>query len=418
MFKLGVFGVDYRSASFEIREKMSFSSEEIPQVLLRLQNAGVVREVLILSTCNRMEVYCVAQDMDFVVNAICEIKNMCPHSSIKKYSYVYTDIDCVNHLFRVVSGLESMVLGETEIVAQIKHAFNLAKSYNTVSSTLIGIFQMALAVEKDVRNATGINNIAISMGNAIVNLIAVHLPNIANEKILCIGAGDMMRKIAPHISKINCAGKMIVNRSIENARTLAQPMGLVYSDLNNLPVLVNDYSVMVACVSSKSAILDYEILEERINTNKPLLILDLSMPLVTNLNLRKYDNVTVLTVDDIAKIVDVGLDRRKSAVEVADKIIAEKLVDYQNWEKKRGLSPVIKSLRDNAEIIRNEVLSSAQKQLQNGVSVDTVLNELSLKLMNKLLHAPTVNLCNVTDKSNTDVVALVSYLYNLDMKVE
>ncbi len=112
------------------------------------------------------------------------------------------------------------------------------------------------------------------------------------------------------------------------------------------------------------------------------------------------------------------MDKRKSAAKIADKIINEKLIDYQNWEKKRGLSPIIKSLRDNAENIRTEVLATAQKQLQNGNSVDTVLNELSFKLMNKLLHAPTVNLCNITDKLNTDVIALVSYLYNLDMKVE
>ncbi len=172
MFKLGVFGIDYRSSSFEVRERMAFSFEEIPPALHRLHSAGIVREVIILSTCNRMEIYCVAKDMEFVMNSLCEIKNICPHSGIKKYSYMYTDMDCVKHLFRVTSGLESMVLGETEIVAQIKDAYNLSKSHNMISSTLTGLFQMALSVEKDVRNITEINNSAISMGHAIINLIA------------------------------------------------------------------------------------------------------------------------------------------------------------------------------------------------------------------------------------------------------
>ena len=170
MSKAFVFGLNYATSDFMLREKLAFLSEDIPSVLQRLQNSGITKEIVVLSTCNRTEIYCITHDIDFVINAICDIQNVCPRT-VKKYSYVYSGENCVNHLFRVVSGLESMVLGETEIVAQVKDALNLAKKYNTVGTLLSIIFQMALAVEKDVRNVTAINNIAISMGSALVHLM-------------------------------------------------------------------------------------------------------------------------------------------------------------------------------------------------------------------------------------------------------
>ncbi len=197
-----VFGLDYETASFEIREAMAFSEDIIPDAISRIITAGLAKEVIILSTCNRTEIYCITQDIDFVINAVCDIKNLCPRT-VKKYSYVYSGVDCANHLFRVVSGLESMVLGETEIVYQVKSALSLAKTANGVSASLSGLFQMALSVEKEVRSETAINGIAVSMGNAVVNLVAVNTDDFTQEKILFIGAGQIMQQIAPHFKNTN-----------------------------------------------------------------------------------------------------------------------------------------------------------------------------------------------------------------------
>ncbi|MBY0379953.1 MAG: glutamyl-tRNA reductase [Burkholderiales bacterium] len=418
MSRLGVFGVDYRSAGFDIREKLAFTKDEIPRVLHKLRNTGLVDEVVVLSTCNRTEVYFVAKDIDFVINIVGEFKNICPKTVIKKYCYIHTEKNAVYHLFRVVSGLESMVLGETEIVAQTKEAFALSKQHNVVSRQLSGLFQMALAVEKDVRSATEINNIAISMGNAVVNLVAVNCGEIKHTSILFVGAGAMMQNIAPHFKNIQCHKKTVINRTVVKAQDLAKKINANALELQQLPNIINDYSVIILCCHSTLPLLDVELLLPSIKSKQQLLILDLSMPLVTDLHLRKYDNLNIITIDDIAKVVEVGIEKRKYAASKADEIITDKILEYQKWERKRSLSPLIRAMRDSADVIRLEVLSDAQKQILNGGTVDKVLNEFSVKLMNKLIHAPTVNLCVADGCTRDELANLLCNLYNLEIKVE
>ncbi|MFN7095617.1 MAG: hypothetical protein ACK4M7_09665, partial [Burkholderiales bacterium] len=181
---------------------------------------------------------------------------------------------------------------------------------------------------------------------------------------------------------------------------------------------VNDYSIIIACCSSDKPLLDADILQQIINQGQRLLIIDLSMPLITSLRLRKFPNITVLTIDDIAKIVDVGVTKRKIAAIEANNLINDKLIEYQSWLKKRGLTPLIKALRDGADTIRMEALAVAQKQLLNGESPDMVLHNLSIKLTNKLLHSPTVNLCNTSGELQDDLASLVSYLYDLETNTD
>ncbi|MCC2645599.1 MAG: hemA, partial [Burkholderiales bacterium] len=220
MYQTFIFGLNYETADFEVREKLAFSRDEIPPALQRLQNSGITKEAFILSTCNRTEIYCITQDIDSVINAICDMQNVCPRT-VKKHSYLYSGEQCVNHLFRVVSGLESMILGETEIVSQTKTAVYLAKQYDCIGSVLIAIFHMAMEVEKDIRNITEINNIAISIGHAVANLVAVNVDDIGRQKILFIGAGDMMKQITPHFKNVKCRQKTIINRTLSNALSLA-----------------------------------------------------------------------------------------------------------------------------------------------------------------------------------------------------
>jgi glutamyl-tRNA reductase len=416
MYKLWMFGLNYQSASFEIRERLAFSQERTHSVLTRLQNSGVAREVLILSTCNRTEVYCITQDIDFVVNAICDIQNVCPRT-VRRHSYIHSDLECASHLFRVVSGLDSMVLGETEIVAQVKTALQIAQQNRTALTELVGVFQMALAVEKEVRNKIEINNIAVSMGRAVVNLTIDYTLDLSNERVLFVGAGQMMNQIAPHFRDLEVKQKTIVNRTHEKARVLAKRVAADHRGLIDLPDIIDNYSVIVACCDAKSAILDEALFKNRIPSKEPLLIIDLSVPLITDVKLRQYEHIKLLTIDDIAKIVDVGMEKRKLAALEAEGIIEAKLTEYQGWLKKRELSPLIKALRDNAEKARQELLIGAYRQLQNGENAVDVLNTLSLKLMNKLLHEPTVNLCSSVDNLQADLSSLVRHLYDLENKI-
>jgi len=251
------------------------------------------------------------------------------------------------------------------------------------------------------------------MGRAIVNLVTKNVQDLPQQKILFIGAGQMMNQIAPHFLNIDFKQKTIVNRTLENAVHLARRTNANADCLTRLPDIVGDYSVIVACCSVSQPILNVNMLNAEIMASKKILIIDLSMPLIIDLELRQHANIKILTIDDIAQIVDVGIEKRQIAALEAQILIDGKLIEYQSWQKKRELSPMIKQLRDNAEDVRLDCLAIAQKQLQNGESPDDVLNSLSVKLTNKLLHNPTVNLCAAPDKLQENVTELVNYLYDL-----
>lgn len=407
-----VFGLNYQTADFELRDQLAFASEEIPLVLQRLMTSGVVKEALLVSTCNRTELYCIANDINFVINSLCAIHNVCARS-VHQHSYTYRGEECAKHLFRVISGLESMVLGETEIVAQIKQAMEIANSCSSLGSNLSGLFQLALAVEKEVRNHSAINNVAISMGHAVVNYVSSHLQNLPNRKVLFVGAGQMMQQIAPHFNYLDLDEKLVINRSQEHAQIVADKIDAKIGELNTLSAIVNDYATVVLCCASNTPLLTVDMLQETIAKQEKRLIIDLSMPLVIAKNMLKLPNFDVFTVDDVAKLVDVGLEKRRQAAVEAESIIDLKLQDYQNWLRRRSFAPIIKKLREQSEVIRKESLENAAKQLNNGEDPLEILKQLSVQLTNRLLHTPTVMIAAHENKQQHDMADLVSYLYDL-----
>ncbi len=412
MLQPAVFGLNYQTADFDLRDRLAFASGEIPEVLQRLINSGVVREALLLSTCNRTELYCIANDIDFVINSLCAMHDVCPRT-VARHSYVYHGDDCVRHLFRVISGLESMVLGETEIVAQIKTAMDIAEKCSCLGSHLSGLFQQALAVEKEVRNHTEINNVAISMGHAVVNYVEAHLDKLTKHKVLFVGAGQMMQQIAPHFNFLSWSDILVLNRTPEHAKAVADKISGNIGALGQLSSLVNDYDVVVLCCASNQPLLTLEMLQPTIANNGYMLIIDLSMPLVISREIAKQANFEVVTVDEVAKLVDVGLERRRQAAAGAEEIIALKLQDYQNWLRRRSFAPIIKKLREQSESIRLESLAAAVKQLQNGDDPSEILKQFSVQLTNRLLHTPTVMIAAHQD-SGQDLAGMVSYLYDLE----
>lgn len=408
-----VFGLNYQTADIELRDSLAFSNDEIPSVLERLLNSGVVKEALLLSTCNRTELYFVASDSTFVINAICDMRGVCPRL-VREHSYVLDGIDCVRHLFRVISGLESMVLGETEIIAQIKSSMDIAKKFNCLGTNLSGVFQMALAVEKEVRSHTSISSTSISMGNAVANYVSDYIDNLPNRNVLFIGAGQMMQQILPHFSPLSLNEKLIINRTVSNAEKLSDKINAKVDLFINLKARISDFSVVIICSASNTPFIDEDTLDKEIINNTPKLIIDLSMPRVIHKNLKQYSNFSIFTIDDIAKQVDVGLEKRKLAAIDANDIIVERLNDYNAWLRKRVVTPLIKKLRDHSEEIRLDSLRLAEKQLLNGDSPNDILQQLSIQLTNRLLHSPTVNICKSEGQLKENLDNLLGYLYGFE----
>ncbi len=409
-----VFGLNYQTADFELRNRLAFASEEVPSVLKRLVNSGIVKEVVLLSTCNRTELYFVAKDVDFVINSLCDMHKVCPHN-IRNHSYVYSGEECAHHLFRVISGLDSMVLGETEIVAQIKSAMDCAKYNQTLGSCLAGLFQMSLSTEKDVRSHTEINNVAISMGHAVVNYVEQYIAQLPNRKVLFVGAGQMMQQIAPHFHYLQLDKLMIVNRTVEKASLIATKINAEVGSLEQISNIINEYAIIVICCASNQPLITETMLQLETNNQLQKLIIDLSMPLVISNSLFSHNSLKILTVDDIAKLVDIGIDRRKAAAIEAESIIANKLSDYHAWMRKRSFTPLIRKFKQHSELIREESLLQAEKQLANGVNANEVLQQLSTQLTNRLLHSPLVNINTADENLQDELIELFSYLYDLKL---
>lgn len=413
MLKPMVFGINYQTADLELRNQLAFASEDVPKVLKRLISSGIVREAILLSTCNRTELYCITNDINFVINALCDMHEICPRT-IRQHGYIHNDDKCAHHLFRVISGLDSMVLGESEIVSQIKSAMELAREVKAVGTTLSGLFQMALSVEKDVRNDTEINNVAVSMGSAVATYVERYLDEVSNKKILFVGAGQMMQQIAPHFNYLSFDDKLVINRSFANAEIVANKINARIGLLNILDQSIGEFAVIILCCASNQPLITKLLFDSLPYRLDKQLIIDLSMPMIIERNLIDDDKLRVITIDDIAKLVDVGKEERKLAALSAEHIVFDKIDDYHAWQRKRGFVPLIRQLRSQAEELRLEALAVAEKQLQNGTSAEDVITQLSVQLTNKLLHQPTVNLWATDDELQDDLAELLVKLYGLE----
>ena len=329
----------------------------------------------------------------------------------KQNIYIYYEEDMVRHLFSVTSGLSSMVLGENQIVSQIKDAVNIASKINSLGFKLRSVFEMALSVSKDVRANTNLNNISISLGRAIQSIIERECRNISSENLLILGAGNMIKHIAPYLLELNFKNKVLINRDKVKGSQIAKLCNAEYKDFSELKNIINQFQVIVVAISSNQLILTSEL----INLNKNLIIIDISMPLVSDINLKQI--VKFFNIDDVKDLVDVGITKRKQAAKDANNIINKKVDEYRLWQKKRDLAPLIKLLRENYDNIRQDVVNEFVS-LEMNDDIKNIINDLSIKLTNRLMHLPTVNLCSFNEYNYEQLVDLVVLLFGLNKKVE
>jgi len=406
-----VFGLNYNTADLSKREQFAFSYDEVELVLTKLLNAKAVKEGLVLSTCNRSEIYFIAEDGDFVINNICAIKNICPNT-LREYTYVKSNDGAIKHLFNVVSGLDSMILGETEIVSQVKQSFDQARNLGAIATNLSGIFQMALSVEKEVRNVTQINNITRSMGSVVLSLVKDFVKDSTDNGIAFIGSGQMMSQIVFHFAGIDIH-KTIYSRQLDNAVKLANTINAQAVDLTLVNQVSQKHNVIIACSGSHGYILTDV---SRFDPQEQYLIIDISVPKVVSPNISSLHNVQFYNVDDLASCLEISNNKRQLAAVNASSVIDNKIEEYHIWLHKRGIAPLIKSLRDDFEAIRVEVLATAEKKLQNGEPASDVLKYLSISMVNKLLHKPTINLCSTDDYTQSELRDYTIKLFDLDLE--
>jgi glutamyl-tRNA reductase len=404
--------MNHQTAPLALRERVVFAAERLHNALTEFVQAKAVREAAIVSTCNRTELYCASGEPGHALDWMAGYHSL-KAQELRPYVYTLPQEKAVRHAFRVASGLDSMVLGEPQILGQMKQAVRAAESAGTLGTTLNRLFQRSFAVAKEVRTTTHIGASVVSMAAATVKLAGRIFPRLAEQKVLFVGAGEMIELCATHFSAQHPRAITFANRTVERAEVLAQRFGGTPLALARLPDALPEYDIVVSCTASSLPIIGKGLIERavRARRHRPVFMVDLAVPRDIEPEVGGLDDVFLYALDDLAEVVREGMDVRQSAVVQAEAIIETQVDSFLHWMRLRERVPLIRQLRETGEAARQAELERALRALARGDDPKAVLEALSQGLTNKLLHAPTqaLNQGEVGD----DVERLVARLYHL-----
>ena len=412
--QLFALGINHHTAPLAVREQVAFEPEHLPNALGDLVREKPVREAAILSTCNRTELYCATNDPQAAADWFAEYHRLPPHD-LNPYLYRLPQRDAVRHMFRVASGLDSMVLGEPQILGQMKQAARTAEEAGTLGALLHKLIQRTFAVAKEVRSTTAIGANIVSMAAAAVHLSERIFETIEEQKVLFIGAGEMIELCAAHFAAGRPQRITVANRTLERGQALAERFGGDAMRLDEIGDRLAQYDVVVSCTASPLPILGLGMVERalKVRRHRPVVMVDLAVPRDIEEEVAKLDDVFLYTLDDLGEIVESGLESRQAAVVEAETIIDTRLENFLHWVEARDAVPTIRALRDHAERMRRHELDRAVKLLAKGEDPQRVLDALSHGLMNKFLHGPTNALNQSEAHERADMAALLSQVFHL-----
>ena len=383
-------GLNHTTAPLPVRERVVFQVEKLLEALGELTRGKSVAEAAILSTCNRTELYLSAEQPQTAAEWLAQYHQMQP-DDLRPYLYTLPHEQAVRHAFRVASGLDSMVLGEPQILGQLKDAVRSAQAAGTLGTVLHKLFQRSFAVAKEVRSTTQVGATSVSMAAAAVKLAARIFPSLKDQGVLLIGAGEMIELCATHFAAQGPARLTVANRTLERAQKLAHRFNGQAIELKDLARHLHEYDIVVSCTASSLPILGKGLVERalRARRRRPIFMVDLAVPRDIEPEAAELDDVFLYTIDDLSGIVNANLDSRRSALEQAEAIIETQVGQFMHWMQLRENVPLIRQLREQAEEMRRLELDRALRALARGEDPATVLDALSQGLTNKLLHAPT-----------------------------
>ena len=406
-------GLNHQTAPLAVRERVVFHVERLRDALAELKH-GLAREAAILSTCNRTELYVALDEPAAAAQWLARYHRFEPEG-LSPYLYTLPREQAVRHVFRVASGLDSMVLGEPQILGQLKEAARAAESAGTLGTLLHKLFQRSFAVAKEVRSTTPLGAASVSMAAAAVRLAARIFPRLADQRVLFIGAGEMIELCATHFAAQAPARIAVANRTLERAEKLARRFNAEPIELRSLAEHLHEYDIVVSCTASSLPILGKGLVERalRARRRRPIFMVDLAVPRDIEPEAGELDDVFLYTLDDLGELVSTNLDARRSAVAQAEAIIDTQVGQFMHWMRSRENVPLIRALRGRADVARREELERALRALQRGEEPAKVLEALSQGLTNKLLHAPTQALHDTAGEERRALAELLARLYRL-----
>lgn len=388
------FGISYKTAPVSVREKVAFSSDRLAEARDSLVSHYNATEVVIVSTCNRTEVYLNADAFD-KQQALHWLSNMHSLSADELADALYFfEQETTEHLMQVACGLDSMVLGEPQILGQLKQAFAQARQIEAVGSILSRLFEHSFSVAKQVRTETGIGESAVSVAFAAVSLSKHIFSDLQRVKVLLVGAGETTELVARHLVEAGVKDMIVANRSVQRAKLLAENFSAQTATLSAIPELMEDVDIVVSSTASTLPLIGKGMVEGAMEKrlNRPMFMVDLAVPRDIETRVNDVENVYLYTVDDLQSIVQQNQKKREQAAAQAEQIITEQAQQFRTWFSSRAALDYVKHYRSQADEVRNSLQEKALRQLERGIAPEKVVAELATKLTNQLVHPPTVAL--------------------------
>jgi glutamyl-tRNA reductase len=413
---LVVVGINHRTAPVEVRERVVFEPGRIPDALQQLRNLPDVRETVIVSTCNRTELYCVteragAPELGDWLQRYHGLGSPLHHSL-----YHHDENKAVAHAFAVASGLDSMVLGEPQILGQLKDAYRVAQESGTTGPVLNRLFQCAFSVAKRVRTETKIGANAVSVASAAVAMARTVFASFENRTALLVGAGETVALAARHLYGDGLRRMIIANRSVERARELAAEYHGFAIGLDEIPNHLAEADIVVASTAAPHSIITRQMTEQALRTRKrkPMFMVDIAVPRDIDADVSELEDVYLYTVDDLQSVVNENLEGRRKAAHQAHELIDFEVERFAHLLRTRDAAPLIRRLREDAERTKRHTLEQALQMLAHGKDQEETLNFLANTLTNRLLHAPSQRLRDAAETGDGEVVDTIAQIYKLD----
>ena len=413
-----VLGVNHKTAPVEVREKLAFPDIEVP--LAKLSEVPGCAEFCFLSTCNRVEVIFTSATPEKTVRHIRSFlfadSNLNDDDAIK-YTYLHTGADAVNHLYKVASSLDSMIVGEPQILGQLKNAYRESSERKCTGTILNRLINKAFTSAKRVRTETNIGSSAVSVSFAAIELAKKIFGSLKNKKVLLVGAGEMAELAAEHLMSQGCTEITVANRTLKNAVTLAKQFNGKAVGLTELLSQLETADIMISSTGAQNLILRHDEIKPIMRTrrNKPLFLIDIAVPRDLDPELNEIDNIYLYDVDDLSQVVEMNKKDRQGEAEKAHAIVTEEAVKFAHWLENMALTPTITELLGHAEQLRKAEIERTLSGLDLSKKEVKAIHKLTSSLVGKILHNPLIFLkadCEATEKK--EKIDCIRKMFSLD----
>jgi len=414
--RLQILGLNHNTAPVEVREQVVFAGDEVGQALSRLRELEGVDEAVLLSTCNRTEFYVITSDVgrERLKQWLHDDRNLNP--GFADSLFTLRDEEAIRHIFRVACGLDSMVLGEPQILGQLKDAYREAEKSGAAGKQLSRLLQHTFSVAKKVRTDTEIGANPVSVASAAVNLAQQFFAKFSQHTALLVGAGVTVELLATHLTAKEIGRLFVANRDLDRARTLAGKFGGYALPLSELDGTLPEADILITSTASPEPIITQERIKKALKKrrHKPIFAVDIAVPRDIAPDVGDLNDVYLYSIDDLQKVIQEGQTSREAAALDAQRILEDEIRRYLSMERAKQVSPVITALREHGQSVRDEVMRDAQRRLNKGVDSKDVIEYATASLMKKLLHAPSVRLREAAESEDANLIEVAQRLFGLD----